>query len=71
MRYVLNNKIKFNYFYRDAGNYKSWGEIIFVNPDHLTLQEVEERFKMAFKQMNKLQENIIRGLIRNLLTRGS
>jgi hypothetical protein len=58
----LNNKIKFNYLYCDAGNYKSWGEIIFVNPDHLTLQAVEERLRMAFEQMNKLPENIIRGL---------
>lgn len=35
------NNIKFNYLYRDAGNYKEFGEIVFTNKNSKTLQEVE------------------------------
>ena len=27
------NNVKFNYLYRDAGNYKKWAYVIFSNPD--------------------------------------
>lgn len=33
--------IKFSYLYRDGGNYKTFGEVVFDNPDHLELAEVE------------------------------
>jgi len=36
-----NNNIKFNYLYRDAGNYKEFGETIFTNQDSKSLQEIE------------------------------
>ena len=36
-----NNNIKFNYLYRDAGNYKEFGEIIFTNQDSKSLDEIE------------------------------
>ena len=32
--------IKFNYLYRDAGNYKKFASVVFSNPEMLTLQSV-------------------------------
>lgn len=40
--------IKFVYLYRDGANYKSWDELIFTNPDQLTLDEIEDRLVSAF-----------------------
>ncbi|GAB3922934.1 hypothetical protein [Mucilaginibacter myungsuensis] len=37
--------IKFNYLYRDAGNYKTFGSVMFADPDHLSLQELEARIR--------------------------
>ena len=37
----LNNNIKFNYLYRDAGNYKEFGEFIFTNQGSQSLQKIE------------------------------
>jgi hypothetical protein len=39
------NNIRFNYLYRDAGNYKVWGSEILSNPDSISLNEVEERIR--------------------------
>jgi len=33
--------IQFNYLYRDSGNYKKYGFVIFTNPDNLALAEIE------------------------------
>ena len=33
--------IKFNYLYRDAGNYKKYDSVIFANPDNVYLSELE------------------------------
>lgn len=33
--------IKFSYLYRDAGNYKNYGEVVLANPDDLSLGEIE------------------------------
>ncbi len=46
----MKSLIKFNYLYRDAGNYKSWGDILFLNPDGFDLEEIDKRLKMAFDQ---------------------
>jgi hypothetical protein len=40
--------IKFNYLYRDGANYKSWGDVVFSNPDGLTLSEIESKLIDAF-----------------------
>lgn len=40
--------IKFNYLYRDGANYKYWGDIVFSNPDLLTLCEIEAKLVGAF-----------------------
>lgn len=37
--------IKFNYLYRDSGNYKKYGFVIFTNPDNIELIEVEKRVR--------------------------
>jgi hypothetical protein len=42
------NSIKFNYLYRDGGNFKSWGEVIFSNPEQLTLDEIATKLSDAF-----------------------
>lgn len=44
----MNENVKIKYLYRDAGNYKSWGATVFVNPDGLSLYEIENRLKKAF-----------------------
>jgi len=36
-----NNNIKFNYLYRDAGNYKEFSDVVFANKDSKSLQEIE------------------------------
>ncbi len=35
--------VKFTYLYRDGSNYKSWGEVIFSNPESVTPEQVEHR----------------------------
>ena len=42
------NNIKFNYLYRDGNNFKSWGEVIFSNPENLTINEIKERLLASF-----------------------
>jgi len=41
---------KFNYLYRDAGNYKKWGSVVFANPDGLTLDSIRWALQSAFLQ---------------------
>lgn len=38
---ALNHNIKFNYLYRDAGNYKLFDSLIFTNKDSLSLEYIE------------------------------
>lgn len=33
--------IKFNYLYRDGGNYKTYGSVVFANPENYSLGELE------------------------------
>ena len=42
------DNIRFNYLYRDGSNYKSWGEIVFPNPDQLSADEIDKRLTKAF-----------------------
>jgi len=44
------DNIKFNYLYRDAGNYKKWAEVVFSNPDRLSLELVTKDLQDAFLQ---------------------
>jgi hypothetical protein len=45
---IAIENVKLIYLYRDASNYKAWGEIIFRNPDKLTLKEIEDRLRSSF-----------------------
>ena len=40
--------LKFSYLYRDAGNFKSWGEIVFLNPERLSMVSIQQRLEAAF-----------------------
>jgi len=42
------NNIKFIYLYRDGANYKAWNEVVFRNPEQLTLDEIHRRLNDAF-----------------------
>jgi hypothetical protein len=44
--------IKFNYLYRDAGNYKKWASIVFSNPQRLELKSLTSSFGKAFPEEN-------------------
>jgi hypothetical protein len=42
--------VKFVYLYRDGGNYKSWAEVVFSNPDDMTPSAVTFGLQRAFMQ---------------------
>jgi hypothetical protein len=39
--------IRFNYLYRDGGNYKQYGSFVFSNPHHRASREVEQSIRSA------------------------
>lgn len=39
----MSLNIEFAYLYRDAGNYKKWGKVVFSNPDKLSMETVKSR----------------------------
>jgi hypothetical protein len=41
------SNIQFNYLYRDAGNYKVSGRVIFSNPEGLSLEGIEREIRAA------------------------
>ena len=41
--------IKFNYLYRDGANYKNWGSTVFINPEGLSLQELDTSLRQNFE----------------------
>jgi hypothetical protein len=40
--------IRFNYLYRDRGNYKKWGFVDFKNPTGMEIDEINRRLKSSF-----------------------
>lgn len=34
------NNIRFSYLYRDVGNYKLFGQVVFRNPERIALEEI-------------------------------
>jgi hypothetical protein len=44
----MTNNIRFDYLYRDAGNYKSSGSVNFANPDGLRPELIAEDLRRAF-----------------------
>jgi len=47
------SNVKFNYLYRDGGNFKSWGEVIFSNLENLPVNEIEAKLINAFLPDNQ------------------
>jgi hypothetical protein len=43
-----NSLIRFNYLYRDGGNYKKWNFIDFKNPEGLEIDEINRRLENSF-----------------------
>lgn len=41
----IHDNVKLNYLYRDAGNYKVYGQIIFKQKSKITIQEIEHVIK--------------------------
>lgn len=41
----MNEVIRFNYQYRDSGNWKKFGSKLFSNPDQLTIEEIKQRIR--------------------------
>ena len=42
------DNIEFGYLYRDGGNYKKFGRVIFPNPEGLTGESVNQALRQAF-----------------------
>ena len=42
------NNVRFCYLYRDGSNFKSWGEVLFSNPENLSVSEIKEKIIQAF-----------------------
>lgn len=34
--------IEFEYLYRDSGNFKSYGSVVFGNPNNVTIEEIDQ-----------------------------
>jgi hypothetical protein len=41
----MATNIRFNYLYRDSGNYKKFGHKDYSNPDNLTIDEAERQLR--------------------------
>ena len=39
--------IRFNYLYRDAGNYKQYGGVVFTNPNGRPVNEIDQTIRAA------------------------
>ena len=39
----MPKSIRFNYLYRDSGNYKKFGRKIFSNPEQLAIEEIYQK----------------------------
>ena len=63
--------IKFTYLYRDAGNYKKFGSVVFSNPNHLTLQNLAAPLAQAFSEEGLFVAHQIRVPEVFLYTRGN
>lgn len=44
----LKHNLKFNYLYRDSGNYKQFGSIVFSNPNRLSERKVDSALRSLF-----------------------
>lgn len=44
------SNVKFTYLYRDGGNYKKRGHVVFRNPDELSCDFIAKALRQAFMQ---------------------
>ena len=44
------DNVEFIYLYRDGGNYKKWGRVVFSNPEETNCELVDARLRPAFLQ---------------------
>jgi hypothetical protein len=42
------SNVEFSYLYRDGGNYKMFGRVVFSNPDQITCAAIEKTLAEAF-----------------------
>ena len=42
---IKNRSIKFVYLYRDASNYKQWGQVTFPNPEGIDANSLDRRLR--------------------------
>lgn len=42
------NNIRFNYLYRDGSNFKSWGGVVFSNPENLNVNQIKAKLLKTF-----------------------
>lgn len=47
-----NKNVKFEYLYRDAGNYKNWGEVVFFNRKNMAIEDINKQIT------NNLMDNL-------------
>lgn len=43
----MSSNVELTYLYRDGGNYKKWGRVVFANPDRLDIASVETELRQA------------------------
>jgi EcoRII C terminal len=56
----MMNNFKFIYLYRDAGNYKEWASIVFLNPDKSTVESVTEALHRSLIEERLFVANQVR-----------
>lgn len=42
----MQKNIRMHYMYRDAGNYKQFGEVVFFNAEQLSIKEIKDNYKI-------------------------
>lgn len=41
----MGKNVKLNYMYRDGGNYKQFGEVVFENPEEISIESATQKLK--------------------------
>jgi hypothetical protein len=54
------SNVEFSYLYRDGGNYKKFGRVVFPNPDQITCHAIEKALVEAFLEDGLFIANQVR-----------
>jgi hypothetical protein len=54
------DNLEFSYLYRDGGNHKKWGRVVFSNPERASNESVKRRLRQTFLQDGLFIANQIR-----------